>query len=202
MPALRHRLAANGDGWQRSHVGPGKPGAADMDGLRLFKLWRSRHGRRAPRGAAVIPPGGELPVAHLYPDAKSAHEDLPERARAYLDQAYETMHAPDACAVMCGSAVDAMLKELGLSKGSVYDRINEAVAKNQLTKSMGEWAHEVRLGSNRPRHADTEKPHVTPEEARQSVEYTEALGNVLFVLSARVARGLEEAKKVQVEGTS
>jgi len=155
-----------------------------------------------PRGAAVIPPGGELPVAHLYPDAKSAHEDLPERARAYLDQAYETMHAPDACAVMCGSAVDAMLKELGLSKGSVYDRINEAVAKNQLTKSMGEWAHEVRLGSNRPRHADTEKPHVTPEEARQSVEYTEALGNVLFVLSARVARGLEEAKKVQVEGTS
>jgi hypothetical protein len=135
-----------------------------------------------------------LPVFRLYPEQKSAAEELPERARTYLQQAYETQNAPDACAVMAGSAVDAMLKELGLTEGSVYARIETAVEKNLLTKSMGEWAHEVRLGSNRPRHADNEHPHVSPKEAAQSVEFAEALGHFLFVLSARIDRGIEAAK--------
>jgi hypothetical protein len=51
---------------------------------------------------------------------------------------------------------------------------------------MGEWAHEVRLGSNRPRHADENSPHVSDEEAKQSVEFAEALANFLFVLTARI----------------
>lgn len=148
-----------------------------------------------PAGAITPAANSSLPVERLFPEAKVAHEDLPEQARAYLDQAFGTMHAPDACAVMCGSAVDAMLKALGLVSGSVYERINQAVASNQLTKSMGEWAHEVRLGSNRPRHADDKHPHVSSEEAKQSVEFAEALGHFLFVLSARITKGIERAKK-------
>jgi hypothetical protein len=60
---------------------------------------------------------------------------------------------------------------------------------------MGEWAHEVRLGSNRPRHADNETPHVTSEEAKQSVEFADALGYFLFVLSKQVERGTNAAIK-------
>jgi len=104
------------------------------------------------------------------------------------------MHAPDAAAVMAGSAVDAMLKELGYADGSVYARIGKAVEDHKLTEDMGKWAHEVRLGSNRPRHSDAEKPHVLPDEARQSVEFAEALGFFLFVLTMRVERGTEAAK--------
>jgi hypothetical protein len=59
---------------------------------------------------------------------------------------------------------------------------------------MGEWAHEVRLNSNRPRHADTENPHVSLRQAQQSVEFAEALGHFLFVLSSRVDKGIEDAK--------
>jgi hypothetical protein len=59
---------------------------------------------------------------------------------------------------------------------------------------MGAWANDVRLGSNRPRHADAEKPHVSADEARQSVEFVEALGYFLFVLTKRVERGLAAAK--------
>ncbi|WP_162307534.1 DUF4145 domain-containing protein [Bradyrhizobium amphicarpaeae] len=126
-----------------------------------------------------------------------AHTDIPEPARTYLQQAYETLHAPDAAAVMAGSAVDAMLKVRGLTNGSLYSRIDEALSQNLLTKGMAEWAHEVRLGSNRPRHADRENPHVSPDEAKQSVEFAEALGNFLFVLTARIDRGLKEAKGEQ-----
>lgn len=95
---------------------------------------------------------------------------------------------------MAGSAVDAMLKAMGYSSGAVYARINEAVAANILTEGMGRWAHEVRLGANRPRHADTENPHVSADEAKQSVEFAEALGHFLFVLTARIDRGIAEAQ--------
>ncbi|WP_430624891.1 DUF4145 domain-containing protein [Rhodopseudomonas sp. P1] len=129
----------------------------------------------------------------MFPQSKSAHKDLPEAARKYLQQAFETLHAPDAAAVMAGSAVDAMLKARGLSEGSLYSRIDKALEQNLLTKGMADWAHAVRLGSNRPRHADADKPHVSPTEAKQSVEFAEALGNFLFVLTAQIERGLANA---------
>ncbi len=97
--------------------------------------------------------------------------------------------------MLAGSAVDAMLKHLGLREGSLYARIDEAVTKNMLTQGMANWAHEVRLGSNRPRHADDEEPHVTHDEARQSVEFAEALGQFLFVLTAKIERGIQAAQE-------
>jgi hypothetical protein len=119
--------------------------------------------------------GASDDVVNVVPTAKEAHPDIPEPARKYLQQAFQTLAAPDAAAVMAGSAVDAMLKQLGLADGSVYDRINQAVAEHKLTKAMGAWAHEVRLGSNRPRHADGQNPHVSAEEAKQAVEFADAL---------------------------
>jgi uncharacterized protein DUF4145 len=109
----------------------------------------------------------------------------------------ETLHAPDAAAVMAGSAVDAMLKHIKFIEGSVYRRIDEAVSQHILTAAMGEWAHEVRLGSNRPRHADGKDPHVSPQQAQQSVEFAEALGHFLFVLSSRVKKAIEDAKTTE-----
>ena len=145
--------------------------------------------------ASLDQSGKDATLNELFPATKNAHEDIPEPARKFLQQAIETRHAPDAAAVMAGSAVDAMLKELGYEDGSVYERIRTAVADHKLTEGMGAWAHEVRLGSNRPRHADRENPHVSPKEAAQSVEFAEALGYFLFVLTKRIERGTEEAKR-------
>jgi hypothetical protein len=136
----------------------------------------------------------KAPIETLYPNARSAAAEIPDPARHYLQQALETLHAPDAAAVMAGSAVDAMLKHFGLTEGSVYSRIDQAVSQHILTPAMGEWAHEVRLGSNRLRHADAESPHVSAHQAQQSVEFVEALGHYLFVLSSRVKKGIKEAK--------
>jgi hypothetical protein len=102
-------------------------------------------------------------VGRLFPDVATIDDALPERAANYLQQAIDSRHAPDGAAMLTGSAVDAMLKAKGLTKGSLYDRINEAVEKQLLTQDMADWAHEVRLGSNRPRHPDDEDAHVAPE---------------------------------------
>jgi hypothetical protein len=133
-------------------------------------------------------------IVEIIPGPKKAHSDIPEPARTFLQQAYQTMHAPDAAVMTAGSAVDSMLKQLGYTEGSVYARINKAVDEHKLTDGMGAWAHEVRLGSNRPRHADGERPHATAAEAKQSVEFAEALGYFLFVLTKQVERGTAAAK--------
>jgi hypothetical protein len=137
----------------------------------------------------------------VYPAPPAAHEDLPERARKYLEQAYETLSAPDAAAVMAGSAVDAMLKALGYEEGSVYKRIDLALADNKITDGMARWAHSVRLGANRPRHSDADSPHTSPAEARQSVDFAEALGNFLFVLTARIDRGIQAAQQTSASAS-
>jgi hypothetical protein len=166
------------------------------------RCWAAYHCQTCGSIVAVrgLPTGKEFGLLEFFPPPKTAHEDIPEIARKFLQQAYETLHAPDAAAVMAGSAVDAMLKKHGLTEGSLYSRIDEALTRNLLTKGMSDWAHEVRLGSNRPRHADADKPHVTFEEAKQSVEFAEALGNFLFVLTAKIQRGLEAAKTKQPKG--
>lgn len=133
-------------------------------------------------------------IIALYPSARNVDPNLPEPAGRFLQQAFNTLHAPDAAVVMAGSAVDAMLKALGLVDGSLYVRINQAVSQNKLTQGMADWAHEVRLGSNRPRHADADNPHVSTEEATQAVEFAAALGNFLFVITAQVQRGITAAR--------
>ena len=129
-------------------------------------------------------------VTAIFPQIRTAASELPERARTYLQQAYESLNAPDGAAMLAGSAVDAMLKEKGYTEGTLYDRIDKAVSCHLLTEDMGKWAHQVRLGSNRPRHADQDAPHVTPKEARQSVEFVRALGEFLYVLPTRIEQGI------------
>jgi len=130
----------------------------------------------------------------LYPEPVNLSSELPDRVRNYLAQAEESIHSPDGAAMLAGAAVDAMLKEKDLKTGSVYNRIDDAVENNILTAEMGEWAHQVRLGSNRPRHADDGSPHVTDDEAKQSVEFARMLGHILFVLPKRVNKGIQRSK--------
>ena len=78
-------------------------------------------------------------IDEIYPSTKAAHDDIPEPARTFLQQAFDTLHAPDAAAVMAGSAVDAMLKKKGLVEGNLYSRIDKALVDNLLTKGMADW---------------------------------------------------------------
>ena len=168
-----------------------------MDAMNIRNHWAFYACLNCGGGVAAKGPDNNSLVfglpAEMFPHSPEAHQDIPPIARKFLQQAMDTLHAPDAAAVMAGSAVDAMLKELGYSNGSVYQRIDQALDDNKLTQGMADWAHSVRLGSNRPRHADASNPHVSFEEAKQSVDFAEALGNFLFVLTARVSRGIAAA---------
>jgi hypothetical protein len=133
-------------------------------------------------------------ITRLYPGRRSVDASLPPAAKRYLQQAIDTIHAPDASVVMSASAVDAMLKAKGYLEGSLYSRIDKAVAEHVLTEGMGTWAHKVRLEANAVRHAD-EDASPTGEEAMEVMEFATALGDFLFVFAARVEEGVKRANE-------
>ena len=73
--------------------------------------------------------GRDAKVAEVFPQSKTAHEDIPEPARTYLKQAIDSEHAPDGAAMLACSAVDAMLKTLGY-------RVSSTTGSNRQSKIM------------------------------------------------------------------
>ena len=134
-------------------------------------------------------------VDEMFPTARIAHADIPDRARQYLTQAIESAHAPAGSIMLAASSVDAMLKAVGFVKGSLYARIDEAAANHAVTAEMARWAHEVRLDANDQRHSDEEAPLPTAADAERAVEFVQALGQFLFVLPAVVARGRAQGEQ-------
>ena len=133
--------------------------------------------------------GDNSEVVAWYPKSASVDQNMPPRVREYLNQAVRSVHAPAGSVMLAASAVDAMLKEKGLIKESLYDRIDKAEKEHLITPEMAKWAHEVRLDANDQRHADTHAALPTEADARNSVDFAQALAEFLFVLPARVKRG-------------
>jgi hypothetical protein len=125
----------------------------------------------------------------VYPSAPTVDDALPPRAKSYLQQALNSMHAPSGAVMLAASSVDAMLKAKGYSDGSLYSRIDKAAKEHLITDEMAAWAHEVRLDANDQRHADDSGELPDDKDARRTVEFATALAQLLFVLPARVARG-------------
>ena len=131
-------------------------------------------------------------VQDIFPSSSEVSEDIPSRARSYLEQAIASIHAPAGAVMLAASSVDAMLKEKGYGEGSLYSRIQRAVEDNLLTSEMAKWAHEVRLDANDQRHADDEAPMPSEGDAKRVVDFTSAIAEYLFVLPARIQRGLHK----------
>lgn len=135
---------------------------------------------------------GSPGVIACYPSLPGIDGNIPERGREYLRQARESLGQAAASIMVCASAIDAMLKAKGLTKGSLYDRIDQAAADHRITSDMAKWAHQVRLDANDQRHADESAPLPTTEDAQRCFDFAMALAEVLFVLPARVTRGIQQ----------
>jgi hypothetical protein len=144
-------------------------------------------------GSSTIDPN--VTVQELYPALEGIDAAVPERARAYLHQATEGLAQAAASVIMSASAIDAMLKAKGRISGTLYERIDKAASDHLITQDMAKWAHQVRLDANDQRHADDSSPLPTVKDAQRSLDFALALAEFLFVLPARVTRGLAPTVK-------
>lgn len=92
--------------------------------------------------------------------------------------------------MLTASAVDAMLKAKEYRDGSLYTRIDKAVADHAVTPEMAQWAHAVRLDANDQRHADEAADLPTESDAQRCIDFACALAQFMFTLPAQVSRGL------------
>lgn len=139
----------------------------------------------------TVGPGGthgNAPTG-MYPSPRDVPNEVPQRARDLLLQAYSSIQAPAGAVVLAAGAIDAMLKAKNLKNGTLYQRIEQAVAQHIITADMGEWAHDVRLDANDQRHADESVSLPSEEDVTRVLDFAEALAEYLFVLPARVKRG-------------
>jgi len=132
-------------------------------------------------------------VTEIYPSRDDVAEEIPSKAKAYLEQAINSMHAPAGAVMLAASSVDAMLKDKGYSSGSLYARIDKAKEDHLITEDMARWAHQVRLDANDERHSDEESEMAVETDARKAVDFAQAFAEFLFVLPSRVTRGLESS---------
>ena len=58
---------------------------------------------------------------------------------------------------------------------------------------MAKWAHQIRLDANDQRHADENAGLPTGADAERCIEFAKALGQFMFVLPARITRGISGA---------
>lgn len=160
----------------------------------VTRYWRAYICARCAGVVTANAYGWDQEVLAIFPSSQDVSEDLPDRAREYLNQALNSLSSPAGAVMLAASAVDAMLKAKGLSSGSLYSRIDEAVKAHLITAEMAEWAHDVRLDANDQRHSDQDVPLPDQAQAKKCVEFATALGQFLFVLPARVERGIKSAK--------
>ena len=161
------------------------------------RYWRSYRCARCGGVVTGAAPGWDHEATELYPSGTDIDGAIPERARAYLDQAVNSLNSPAGAVMLAASAVDAMLKAKNLKDGSLFARIDQAAANHLITPEMAAWAHEVRLDANDQRHADEAVALPAPVDAKRAVDFALALAQFMFVLPARVQRGIADAKTQQ-----
>jgi hypothetical protein len=158
------------------------------------RLWRVYKCKRCGGVITAYAYSQSRTIEASYPSRETVNQILPDKVKTFLQQAIDSTFAPAGSVMLCASSVDAMLKEKGYLEGSLYTRINRAADEGLLTKEMATWAHQIRLESNDQRHSDVNFGLPTVEEAKQAIEFTRTLSEFLFVLPAKVTRGIATTK--------
>ena len=158
------------------------------------RFWRIYACSRCAMAVAAHASGWDKEILAMFPASQGVSDDVPQRAREYLEQAVNSLSSPAGAVMLAASSVDAMLKAKGLTSGSLYTRIDSAAQQHLITAEMSQWAHDVRLDANDQRHADDQAPLPTVDQAKKCVEFATAFAQFLFVLPARVSRGIISAK--------
>lgn len=140
--------------------------------------------------------------AVLYPVAPGPKLDgLPDSIARAIQQAHRSYSASsyDACAVMCRRALEALCKSLSANGRDLARRLADLKESGRIDTRLLNWAHGVRLVGNEAAH-DVETA-VSAEDARDILEFTEALLMYVFTLDAKF-RSFEKRRSKRTGGPS
>lgn len=129
----------------------------------------------APLGERVLYPVERPLVQDGVPECIAKVYD--DAARAFAVGLYEP------CVIMCRKGLEGVAIELGAKKGPLGQRLRELRASGKIDSRLAEWVEGLRLVGNDAAH-DLEV-RLAKEDARDSLEFLEALLSYTFTLTRR-----------------
>lgn len=112
-------------------------------------------------------------------------EGIPKSVLRPYEQAHRCFSASsyEACALMCRRCLEALCKSLSASGRSLQARLDALSESGAIDRRLTQWAHGIRAIGNDAAH-DTEM-ELTKSDARDALDFTEALLLYVFALNAR-----------------
>lgn len=136
----------------------------------------------------------------LYPvSAAVKYETLPDSIVRSMEQAHRSylVAAYDACALMSRRALEAFCTVLSANGSTLAARLVDLKANGRIDARLLDWAHGVRLVGNEAAH--NVEAAVTADDARDILEFTEALLMYVFTLDNKF-KSFTERRKARADG--
>ncbi len=97
--------------------------------------------------------------------------------------------ADKASVIMCGRALQSSVIERGATNKRLMDQIDDLYANAIITRSIRDWAHEIRLSRNIGAHPDKDGlKDVTSKDAKEIIEFMEEYLNYVYIMPDRVQK--------------
>ena len=122
----------------------------------------------------------------LYPKVTNLDlEGFPDAMRKAYEQALRCYSSSsfDACALMCRRCLEVLANSFGVEKGTLESKLKTLADQQIIEARLVQWAHGIRIVGNEAAHdSDTE---LTKQDARDALDFTEAILTYVFVLNTR-----------------
>lgn len=124
----------------------------------------------------LYPASSRLPIDGIPDPVNRAYQ---QALRCFSASSYE------ASALMCRRCLEALCKSFAAIGKSLQARLDALYAMEVIDKRLTQWAHGVRVIGNEAAH-DTDA-ELSMDDARDALDFTEALLMYVFALNARFA---------------
>lgn len=121
--------------------------------------------------------------------------EIPEIARVSLIEARTCFKAKayTACAVMCGRAIEGVCKHHNAKSRTLAKGLEDLKKKGVIDERIYEWGEALRVARNLGAHASTDR--VSRDDARDLLDFSNAICEYVFVLNAKFERFKERQKR-------
>lgn len=121
------------------------------------------------------------------------YPDIPEHIAPAASEAFKcySIGAYRGAVMLARAVIEASAKDKGVTKGTLFSKIDELVAQGHVRKMMAEAAHEVRMAGNDMAHGDFATEAITEEDADEILGFMEDFLREMFEIPTRVKRRKE-----------
>ena len=118
-------------------------------------------------------------------------DSLEEAEKCYNARAYS------ACAVMCGRSLEGLCKNYQTKSKTIVGGLKELLERKIIDERLFQWGEALRQQRNLGAHATGEK--ITKEDARDVLDFANAICEYVFVLSEKFDKFIKRQENKLVE---